>query len=192
MKRIVAVLTLTLMLCSSGVASAAEYHGYTIVPLSINGRDITASDVPPIIMANRTLVPLALVAESLNADVAYDAATNFVVITSQGKTTLNNQIPDKVDSYYNGFPTVGVIVDGKIIYSEVPPINFHNRTLVPVAVVAKALGAQVSYINGKVIISSAISQLDNSDAVLNDLTSAINSLGIESSDELDDIDSLFS
>lgn len=45
---------------------------------------------------------------------------------------------------YNGFPTMRLFLDGKELISDVPAIVMNNRTLVPVRVVAEALGAQVS------------------------------------------------
>jgi len=46
---------------------------------------------------------------------------------------------------YNGFPIVKVVVDGQVIMGDVPAINFHGRTMVPVRFVAEALGADVGW-----------------------------------------------
>ncbi|MFZ5898414.1 MAG: stalk domain-containing protein [Bacillota bacterium] len=47
--------------------------------------------------------------------------------------------------FYNGFPTLKVLVDGKEVSSDVPAIVMDGRALVPLRVVAENLDADVVY-----------------------------------------------
>ena len=60
------------------------------VVISVNDEDITL-DVPPLLVDNRTLVPVRAVAEGLNADVDWDGETRTVIITSEDPTTGGNE-----------------------------------------------------------------------------------------------------
>ena len=46
---------------------------------------------------------------------------------------------------FEGFPIVRVLVDGEKIVSDMPAINFHGRTMVPIRFVSRALGYDVSW-----------------------------------------------
>lgn len=46
---------------------------------------------------------------------------------------------------FQGFPVVKVLVNGKPIQSDVPAVNFHGRTMLPIRAIAEALGAQVAW-----------------------------------------------
>jgi len=47
--------------------------------------------------------------------------------------------------HFEGFPVVKVLVNGQEIASDVPAVNFHGRTMVPVRFVVEALGAKVNW-----------------------------------------------
>jgi len=78
------------LLLFSGPALAQSlhglYNGFTIARLVIDGREI-ASDVPPIIMDGRTLVPIRVISESLGADVIWDGTTYTVTVESKRSST---------------------------------------------------------------------------------------------------------
>jgi len=46
---------------------------------------------------------------------------------------------------WQGYRVVHVVVNGRLVQSDVPAINFQGRTLLPVRAVAEALGAQVQW-----------------------------------------------
>ncbi|MCL2398876.1 MAG: stalk domain-containing protein [Defluviitaleaceae bacterium] len=94
---------------------------------TING-NIFVNDVAPFIdtVYNRTMVPLAVVAESLGAEVSWVAETRTVVITRDG-ITLSLQADTPLPNNM-GMPN---ILDG--------------RTFVPVAYIAQNLGASVDW-----------------------------------------------
>jgi len=83
-------------------------------------------DVPPMLINNRTMVPLRFIAESLGADVQWLEKTNTVEIRQDGKClqlVLGQTGP--------GLDTPATIVRG--------------RTLIPVRYVAESLGANVTW-----------------------------------------------
>ncbi|HYF90780.1 MAG TPA: copper amine oxidase N-terminal domain-containing protein [Symbiobacteriaceae bacterium] len=69
-----------------GVASVAFaddwYNGYRVVSLFLDGNRVR-SDVPPIIMDGRTLLPVRFLAESMGTDVGWNQETWTVTLTSQ-------------------------------------------------------------------------------------------------------------
>ena len=46
---------------------------------------------------------------------------------------------------FEGFPIVRVLVNGQEVVSDVPAVNFHGRTMVPVRFVAETLGYSVEW-----------------------------------------------
>lgn len=46
---------------------------------------------------------------------------------------------------FQGFPIINVLVNGKPLVTDVPAINFHGRTMLPVRAVAEALGAELAW-----------------------------------------------
>jgi len=143
-----------------GVAMAGSYQGYPTVALSVNGNAVQA-DVPPIIIDGRTLVPLRTIAETLGATVTYNQQYNYAVITtgSNQASTPANMASGK----YDGLPEVGVLVNGQALTGDVPPVILDGRTLVPVRMVAEALGCTVNYSNGEVTVASAAAGSGNGD-----------------------------
>ncbi|MDR1531411.1 MAG: copper amine oxidase N-terminal domain-containing protein [Clostridiales bacterium] len=90
---------------------------------SVNGVQYSA-DVAPIIYESSTMVPIRFVAESLGAEVAWNAVLRSVSISLLGN--LFNM-------------TIGQILPGM----AVPPMIINDRTLVPLRYVSETLGATV-------------------------------------------------
>lgn len=63
-------------------------------------------------------------------------------------------IMKKITAYLN--PTITYIYDGKEILDDVNSITYGNKTYIPVSEFAKALGKDVRYKNGKIIITSKV------------------------------------
>ena len=93
-------------------------------------------DVEPFISNNRTMLPIRFVAEALGFKVEWDDPTRTVILTD--KDTIV-KIP--VD-------TNQIIVNGKVFESDTAPILKSNRTMLPIANIARALGL----VDGKDII----------------------------------------
>ncbi len=92
----------------------------------INNRTIT-NDVAPVIVDNRTLVPVRIVTELLGGTADWDAENRTVTLTIDGKVltlVIDEEIP--------GYGTGATIID--------------NRTYVPIRYIAEKLGANVEWV----------------------------------------------
>jgi len=85
-------------------------------------------DVPPMIMNNRTMVPLRYIGEALGVEVDWAEATRTVTM-KQGAKTLSFVV-DKV--------TPGM---------DVPATIVNGRTLVPIRYISESFGAKVNWIS---------------------------------------------
>lgn len=99
-------------------------------------------DIAPYIKDGRTMLPVRFVAEALGFDVDWDKSTRTVIL-KQDKTRV--EIP--VD-------TNQIIVNGDVYTSDVKPEIKNNRTMLPIANIARALGLQ----DGKDIIWDSYSR----------------------------------
>lgn len=102
----------------------------------------TAIDVPPMIVNDRTLVPVRFIAESFGADVSWDGDTKKVTVKN-GDNTIELYI-DKAEITVNGavsaLDAAAGIVDG--------------RTMLPLRAVVEALGKEVFWdARGLIVIS---------------------------------------
>lgn len=103
----------------------------TMMQKSVNGVvSQVRMDIAPFIYQARTMLPIRYVAESLGFMVTWDANTRTVYLVDKENIV---QIP--VD-------TNNIIVNGKAFVSDVKPMIKNNRTMLPVANVARALGLQ--------------------------------------------------
>lgn len=101
----------------------------SIMQKSVNGVvSQVRMDIAPFIYQARTMLPIRYVAESLGFMVTWDANTRTVYLVDKENIV---QIP--VD-------TNNIIVNGKAFVSDVKPMIKNNRTMLPVANVARALG----------------------------------------------------
>jgi len=87
---------------------------------------VKQSEVAPFINHERTMVPLRIVAETLNAEVDWDSATRTVIITGRGET-------------------INLIVDVPLPGDMGTPIIVNSSTFVPVRYVSETLGATVRW-----------------------------------------------
>ena len=103
----------------------------SIMQKSVNGAvSQVRMDIAPFIYQARTMLPIRYVAEALGFMVTWDANTRTVYLVDKENIV---QIP--VD-------TNNIIVNGKAFVSDVKPMIKNNRTMLPVANVARALGLQ--------------------------------------------------
>ncbi len=91
-------------------------------------------DVPPLLTEGRTLVPLRVIFEALEAEVSWDDSTK-TVYAKKGETEIS--LPVGANEFYkNGTP----------IPLDVPAFIENGRTLIPLRAVADALGCDVDWI----------------------------------------------
>ncbi|XEC92986.1 copper amine oxidase N-terminal domain-containing protein [Paenibacillus tarimensis] len=98
----------------------------------VNGKE-PQFDVPPVMVKGRTLVPFRAIAEALDAEVKWDAATKTVIVTrgaTEVKLTLGS------DTY---------LVNGEEFTLDVPAHMKGNRVLVPLRILSEALQAEVKW-----------------------------------------------
>lgn len=117
------------------------------IAIKIDNREIQP-DVPPQVISGRTMVPIRFVAQALNCQVDWFEPAKTVIITSPGSYKPNPP------ANYTG--QIVIMVNGSLLYPDVPPQLISGRTMVPVRFVAEALGAGVNWDDATqtVIISS--------------------------------------
>ncbi len=107
--------------------------------------DTANADVYPFTENGRTLGPVRFIAESFDAKVGWDDATQTVTV-DQGQTSIRLQIgSDKM--YVNG--------EERIL--DVPANTYNARTLIPLRALVEALGKQVLWDDrGLIVISDTV------------------------------------
>ncbi len=91
------------------------------------------SDVDPVIVNDRTLVPMRAIFEKLDADVSYDDATATATAVREGKTV---KITEGSNTAY---------VDGEAVELDVAATIINDRFVVPIRFVSESLGAKVDW-----------------------------------------------
>ncbi len=106
--------------------------GSSGISVTLNGRSLVF-DQPPIIVDNRTLVPLRVIFESMGASVDWDQETETVT-SRLGDTSISLKLGSSA-MYKNG----------EEIHLDVPAQIVNQRTLVPVRAISEAFGADVEW-----------------------------------------------
>lgn len=118
------------------------------IKLIIDGKTVKA-DPEAFIKNDRTLVPIRVIAEELDAEVTWDNNNRMVHIS---KEDLHVVLP--IDSHI-----IEYTIDNETIYnlSDVAPLIKDERTFVPIRVISNALGVGIEWDNDKraVIINSS-------------------------------------
>ena len=110
-------------------AAAAE----KVITLQINNKEIKVNDktftndVAPVIVNDRTMVPIRVVTETLDGKVAWDAKTSTVDLMIDGKA-------------------LSMTVGKMLADFDTPPVIMNERTYVPMRYIAEKLGADVQWI----------------------------------------------
>jgi len=91
-------------------------------------------DVRPMIKADRTLMPIRALVESLGAQIDWNAETRTVTIL-KGESTIVLQIGSDV-----------ALVNGEAVALEVAAVIEAGRTMIPARFVSEGLGLQVSWL----------------------------------------------
>ena len=99
----------------------------------VNG-NLVEFDVPPVLVNDRTMVPMRAIFEALDAVVEYDADTLLITATS-GEDVITHTIGENT-----------MFVNGAANEMDVVSFEQDGRTLVPARFVADALGANVIWV----------------------------------------------
>ena len=116
---------------------AGRAQRIALANVSIDGNKITAKagEVPPLVMNQRTLVPVGLVAQSLGANVSWNGKTEEVTVTKDSKTIVL-----KINN-----PTATVNGVKKDLPDKVAPIIVDSRTMVPLAFISNEFNLEIAY-----------------------------------------------
>ncbi|MEE0944498.1 MAG: stalk domain-containing protein [Clostridia bacterium] len=104
---------------------------YAEVSVFVDEREVVFDDQPPVVVDNRTFVPLRKIFEELGASVDWIPETNTVYASKRFSSLMLTLGEDK---YY---------INGEEKKLETPAFSLNNRTLIPVRAVSEALGADV-------------------------------------------------
>lgn len=128
--KVISIITAVILILSAiPITVSAASGGVTV---KVNNKAISFPDQKPIIQNERTLVPIRFVAEALGYDVEWNQSDNTAVIDG-GKIIL-----------YIG--TNKAKINDKSITLDVASIIVHDRTMVPLRVVAETLNCSVDWI----------------------------------------------
>ncbi|MDD3853658.1 MAG: copper amine oxidase N-terminal domain-containing protein, partial [Syntrophomonadaceae bacterium] len=127
------LLTLIIKPVQSGMAADS-------IRIFIDNREI-AAEVQPVIVNDRTMVPLRVISENLGMTVDWDEDTRSVFITSPGKFIPGEYIDRSLSDSNN----ISIFLDGVYIESEVKPFIKNDRTMVPLRVISEGMGMKVNW-----------------------------------------------
>lgn len=130
MRKLLITLASIIILSSSSFAASQE------ITLSVNG-SIIPTDVNPVAINGRTLVPIRAVSENLGATVGW--------ISEFQEVTLRFSKPNTVIKMKLG--STFLEKDGKTLKMDVPPQAINNRTMIPIRFISETLGFEVLWDN---------------------------------------------
>lgn len=119
------------------------------ITIEIND-EVIVFEEPPLIVDDRTMVPLKFLMDTLGYQISWNAETYEVTATRnihEMKLTIGEET---------------LLIDGEAYISDVAPIIIHDRTYVPLAIITRATGADVSWIDETrtVVVFEKISYLN--------------------------------
>lgn len=103
------------------------------IKILVDGKEI-AADVPPVIVNDRTMVPLRAIFEALGAEVSWDAESRTAK-GARGDTAVEIQIDNRL-----------MRRNGEELELDVPAQLINDRTMVPVRAVSESFHAEVDWI----------------------------------------------
>lgn len=128
---LVGVLLFIMALSTGNLGMEAEA---STIKLLVNGNDITSFS-SPLIVNDRTLVPIRFVSEEIGAEVKWDGVNRTVTVVKGNRSVFL-----RIDSYmveYN---------NGELYQlSDVAPLIINDRTYVPLRLISNALGIGIEW-----------------------------------------------
>lgn len=111
------------------------------INVTVNGTSVIFEDQQPIILNDRTLLPVRGVMEAMGKTVSWDEENNRAIVTD-GITTVSLGIGD--ETMLKTTVTDGLSATESITLDSVP-VNVNDRTLLPIRAVAESFGAEVGW-----------------------------------------------
>lgn len=127
---------------NNSVASPANNSGNNIISIYVNSSRVYP-DSDPVIINDRTLVPIRVVAEALGYDVGWDGV-NQIVDIHNGDMSLRMMIGSTSLARYN-YDYNGNLNGTDTLSSDVAPQIINDRTYLPLRAVGEGLGATVDW-----------------------------------------------
>ncbi len=140
MKKFFALLVSMLILATSALAAKAAAP-----VVMVDGRTLEFSgDQAPVIESDRLFVPVRRVLERMGTKVDWDDATKTVRVTSYDNTKIVTLTIGNPVLTLHTYTSV-LSAEKTEIVSDVAPVIMESRTMLPIRVIAEALGATVYY-----------------------------------------------
>lgn len=134
MKKYLLCLVVLVLLTGAWAQEAQAAEALPAITITLDGKYLNP-DVAPVIVNNRTLVPIKTIADSLNLQVSWDAPTQEVTLA--GKDLLIKMRIGNNQAFKNG----------SIVTMDAPPLITSGRTMLPIGFISEALGCQVNWDN---------------------------------------------
>ncbi len=87
---LIVVALMALLLAATARAGHETYLGYPVVHIMVNGKPLQ-TDVPAVVLAGRTVLPVRPIAELMGFDVAFDGPTGTVHLTAPSQSSRELQ-----------------------------------------------------------------------------------------------------
>lgn len=140
MKKFVVFFAILAAVFSASVSALADD-----IVLRVDGRNVNFREDPkPVILNDRTYVPLRRVLEYMGAKVEWKAETRTVKVTSYDNINVVVLTIDNPEIDVYTFTSV-LHADKETVLSDVAPIIIDDRTMLPIRVIAENIGATVYY-----------------------------------------------
>lgn len=130
------------------------------ITIHIDG-NVIESEVAPLIVKDRTMVPVRVIAEGLGLKVDWEPVKRWVLISTPGIQSIESHTVSLLAQ-----PGIGIFIDGKEIKigpEDPAPFILDDRTMVPFRVIAEGLGMKVDWDekNRRVLITTPAAIDDN-------------------------------
>ena len=132
------VLAVSLLPCGSAYAA-------NDISIYIDGERLS-TDVPPMIIEGRTLIPLRVVSEAVGCEVGWSAVDQRIVVyTPAGSEPILVMTVGDPRVTVNWYDEDTGDYGGNVVIIDVPPMIVNGRTLVPLRFIAETIGFEVSW-----------------------------------------------
>ena len=170
-KNVISKILLLLLILSSFIFSG--YKTQKPIKIYINGQ-LIESDQPPLLIDNRTFVPIRVIAEDLGATVNYNKEDRIVTIR-RDKTNILLTIGDDIARISSDAETRPALLDA-------PAFLRNDRTYLPLRSISELFGMEVDWDGGKRAVyikeKSYLPDYINADNALEEVLERLKELGI--------------
>jgi hypothetical protein len=145
MKKLFKIFACAALALSVGLGGVTVAYGAQDIRLYLDGEQLE-TDVPPMIINDRTMVPVRVISEAVGCKVEWRAEDQSVIVYSPagGDPLLVMQIdnPDVTVNSINGYSGE---YGGEVEIIDSPPVIRDGRTLVPLRFIAETIGLDVEW-----------------------------------------------